>query len=136
MTAYRTRVLDASAMVELFAGHPLVMQMLEDAEAGRVLIGLPATAILEAQAALRADDGMWHHVFRFHGVTVLDLTGDGALPAGRIASARLEHHPMQPALMGPQMVGHVVTEATAMNAVVVTRLPELYGGHDVAVVTI
>lgn len=123
-------------MVELFAGNPQVMRMLNDAEAGVALVALPATAVLEAQAALRAAPSMWHHFFRFPGLTVLDLTGHGALDAGVIAAARLEHHPMQPTLTGPQMVGQVVTEARALNAAIVTRIPELYGGHDVPVVVV
>ncbi|MEU8244239.1 hypothetical protein AB0C07_38795 [Actinoplanes missouriensis] len=137
MTVQRPpRILDASALVELFAGHPELMQMLDDADAGLVLMAFPATAVLEAQAALRAEYRMWQHFFRFPGVHVLDLTAHGALDAGDIAAARLMHHPMQPVLTGPQMVGQVVTEAVGMNATVVTRIPELYGGHDVAVVAI
>ncbi|XVU21009.1 hypothetical protein ACQPZJ_27490 [Actinoplanes sp. CA-054009] len=60
------------------------------------------------------------------------MTWYGALEAGSIAAPRLEHFPMQPALIGPIMVGQVVHEAREMDAVVVTRIPEAYGAYDVA----
>jgi hypothetical protein len=135
-THHPPRILDASAIVELFAGHPTLMRLLEDAEAGRLLLALPATAVAEAQAVLRAESAMWFHIFAFRGLHELPLTWHGAVAAGRIAAPRLEHHPMQPALIGPLMVGQVVQEATSMNAVVVTRIPEAYGAYDVAVIAI
>ncbi|WP_430786935.1 hypothetical protein [Actinoplanes sp. G11-F43] len=130
------RILDASAVVALFAGHPDVMMMLQEAEAGRMTLTLPSMAVAEAQAVLRAAPSMWHHIFAYPGIHEQPLTWNGAIDAGLIAAPRLEHHPMQPALIGPIMVGQIVDEATAMNAVVVTTLPEAYGAYNVALLVL
>ncbi len=55
---------------------------------------------------------------------------------GNLARPRLTYHPMHAALVGPLMVAQVLREALAMNAIIVSRFPEAYGGHDVAVSTI
>ena len=130
------RILDASALVELFAGHPKLMRMLTDAEAGRVFLLVPTLAIAEAQAAIGATGSMWDRILGLPGVRAMDLTQHVAVEAGELASARLRHHPMQAALIGPLMVGQVVYEAMSMNATIVTGVPEAYGGQDVAVVAI
>jgi hypothetical protein len=130
------RVLDASALVELTQGHPKPMRLLDDAHAGSINVLLPAVAVAEAQAALRLPANLWDHIFRLSGVVVLDLTGRNAVEVGALASSRLVHHPTQPVLTGPLMVGHVLREAIETNAVVITRVPELYGGHDVSVTAI
>ncbi|SNY55165.1 hypothetical protein [Paractinoplanes atraurantiacus] len=126
------RILDASAVVEMFAGHPKLMKLLEKAQVGEEALTMPALAVAEAQAALRYSDKMWQYFFGISGLTEQTLSWFGALEAGSIASARLEHYPMQPALIGPIMVGQVVHEAREMDAVVVTRIPEAYGAYDVA----
>ncbi|WP_308120962.1 hypothetical protein [Paractinoplanes bogorensis] len=126
-------MLDASAVVELLQGHPMMMTMLADALAGWINMLLPASAIAEAQAAVRLPASTWDHILRLHGTVVLDLTGRNALEVGIFASPRLEHHPVQPLLTGPLMAGHVLQEAVETKAVIFTRIPELYGGHDVAV---
>ncbi|WP_240669988.1 hypothetical protein [Actinoplanes solisilvae] len=97
---------------------------------------LPATAVAEAQAALKIPAALWDHIFKRPRAVVLNLTGYNAVAVGVLASPRLEHHPMQAVLTGPLMVGHVVREAAETNAVVFTRIPELYGGHEVPVTVI
>ncbi|MFF5293057.1 hypothetical protein [Paractinoplanes globisporus] len=114
-------------------GHPVLMRLLADAEDGQVNLLLPAVAVAEAQAVLAMPGSMWDHIFAFRGVVVLELTGRNAVEAGTLARPRLQHHPVQPPLTGPLMAGHVLREAIDTNAVIVTRIPELYGGHDVAV---
>ncbi|MFF5081722.1 hypothetical protein ACFY36_32125 [Actinoplanes sp. NPDC000266] len=126
------RILDASAVVEMFAGHPKLMKLLEKAQVGEESLTMPALAVAEAQAALRYSDNVWSHFFRLPGLNEQSLTWFGALEAGAVASSRLEHYPMQPALIGPIMVGQVVHEAREMGAVVVTRIPEAYGAYDVS----
>ncbi|GAA0493471.1 hypothetical protein Ade02nite_21570 [Paractinoplanes deccanensis] len=134
MTAARPpRILDASAVVELFAGHPEAMKMLENAEAGEGTLVMPALPVAEAQAAMRHPEKVWRHIFGRSGITEQALTWHGAIEAGLIAAPRLEHYPMQAALIGPIMVGQVVHEAREMGAVVVTTVPEAYGAYDVAV---
>ncbi|MEU8243939.1 hypothetical protein AB0C07_37265 [Actinoplanes missouriensis] len=125
------RILDASAVVELFAGHPKAMKELQAATDGDLLLSLPALAVAEAQAALRLPASTWYHFFGHRGVHEQALSWHGALNAGLLAATRLEHHPMQAALIGPIMVGQVVDEATAMHAPIVTRIPEAYGAYDV-----
>ena len=127
------RVLDASALVELLHGNPMLMRMLGDAHTGRLNVLLPATAVAEAQAAVSLPASMWNHVFGFRGVSTLNLHEHNAVEAGALAAPRLEHNPTQHVLTGALMVGHVLREAVATNGVIVTRLPELYGGHDVPV---
>ncbi|MEV4351166.1 hypothetical protein AB0J83_42455 [Actinoplanes sp. NPDC049596] len=130
-TLQQPRIFDASALVELCAGHPEVMDILFKARAGKLTLSLPALAVAEAQAALRFSDHVWQHIFGFSGLTEQPLTWNGALAAGVIAAPRLEHYPMQPALIGPIMVGQVVHEAREMKAIVVTRVPEAYGAYNV-----
>lgn len=110
--------------------------LLEVAAAGEVMLTLPALAVAEAQAALRLPLSTWYHLFGFPGIHEQQLTWNGAVEAGEIAAPRLEHHPMQPALIGPLMVGQMVAEATAMSAVIVTRIPEAYGAYRVSLLAL
>jgi hypothetical protein len=59
VTRYAPRVLDASALVVLFSGHPLLMRMLDDAENGNVVLLVPTLAIAEAETELGAGTRMW-----------------------------------------------------------------------------
>ncbi|XVU21008.1 hypothetical protein ACQPZJ_27485 [Actinoplanes sp. CA-054009] len=59
MNAVKPRILDASALVEMFAGHPVLMKFLEDAQAGQEALAMPALAVAEAQAALQFSEKMW-----------------------------------------------------------------------------
>ena len=133
MTFRRPRVLDASALVELFHGHPKMMRLLDDAGAGHFNLAIPTVAIAEAQAVLAVSASVWDHVMTYPGVTELPLCTHAAIDTGNLARPRLEHHPVHKSLIGPLMVGQVVREAVTMNGIVYTRVPEAYGGQDVAV---
>ncbi|MEU4560091.1 hypothetical protein AB0F72_17045 [Actinoplanes sp. NPDC023936] len=118
-------------MVELFAGHPKAMKELQAAVDGHLLLCLPALAVAEAQAALRLPARTWFYFFGQRAIHEQPLSWHGALAAGLLAAPRLEHHPMQAALIGPIMVGQVINEATLLHAPIVTRVPEAYGAYDV-----
>lgn len=135
MTYRRPRILDASALVELVQGHPEMMRLLDDADAGHLNLAVPTLAIAEAQVVLAITASAWDHIMEYRGVTELPLSTHAAVDAGDLARPRLEHHPVQKALIGPLMVGQVIREATTMGAVIYTRVPEAYGGHDVAITT-
>jgi hypothetical protein len=132
-TLFRPRVLDASALVELFSGHPGLMSLLDDATAGHVFVLIPTLAIAEAQAVLGVAPSLWDHILRMPGVLAMNLTQHAAVEVGRLAAPRLRHHPVHTALIGPLMAAQVLHEAQAMNAVIVTRVPETYGGHEVVI---
>lgn len=135
MTYHRPRVLDASALVELVGGHPEMMRLLDDADAGLLNVAVPTLAIVEAQVVLRLPDAAWDHVLAYRGVTDLPLSAHAAVDTGDLARPRLEHHPMHEALTGPLMAAQVVHEAREMSGVIYTRLPQLYGGRDDVAVT-
>ncbi|MEU4155447.1 hypothetical protein [Actinoplanes sp. NPDC026670] len=134
MTALsRPRVLDASALVEVFSGHPEMMALLDTAAAGDVLLIVPTLAIAEAQTALDVTSSLWDHILGFPGIRTLDLSQHVAVEVGRLAGPRMRNHPVHTALIGPLMAAQVLYEATTMNAAIVTSIPEAYGGHDVAI---
>lgn len=124
------RVLDASALVELFQGHPDLMRILTNADAGQFTVSAPASAILEAQVVLKATTAMWDHVLGSR-VCELPLQGHASIEAGDFARPRLENYPLHKVLTGPPMVGHVLREARVMTGAIVTAIPVNYGGHDV-----
>lgn len=125
------RILDASALIALFGGHPDLMEMLNDAEIGRVFLLMPTAAVAEAESALRAGASLWAPFMMFRGVSTLDLSLHTAVEAADLADPRTPG-----AIAGPLMVGQVIYEAHALNAVVVTQLPHLYAGHDITLMTI
>jgi hypothetical protein len=102
-------------MLSLFAGHPMLMRVLDDAD-GFLL--LPTAAIAQAQRTLQANAQLWEPFLLFTGVRAMELTEHTAIEAGRIP--------------GPITVTQVVFEAQTMNAVVVTASPDDYAGHTVA----
>ncbi|GLW30624.1 hypothetical protein [Actinoplanes regularis] len=124
------RILDASALVQLFHGHPDLMKILKDSDLGQFSVAAPAGAVLEAQVVLKATTSMWDH-FLAHRVFELPLSGHASVEAGDLARSRLENHPVHRVLTGPPMVGQVLREAFAMNGAIVTAIPENYGGHNV-----
>ncbi|GAA2692173.1 hypothetical protein [Actinoplanes palleronii] len=127
-------ILDASALVELFQGHPVLMRILEDADFGDFTMAVPTNAVLEAQVVLRATPSMWNHVLSPRRTIVeLPLDIQATIEAGNLARPRLEHHPMHRVLIGPPMVAQVLREALTMIGAIVTAIPEAYGGHDVAI---
>jgi hypothetical protein len=105
------RVLDASALVALFAGAPKVIDLLEQADAGRVTLGLPTTCIAGAQGSVRSRNG-WDAILLTSQVL--------ALPFGEQAAVEIGLWP------GPLEVRHAVHEARAIGATVVTCRPEDY----------
>jgi hypothetical protein len=122
VTVNPPRILDASALVRLFDGHPQLLRMLDDAEAGRVFLLLPTAAIAQAQRALRAESRLWDPFLLFAGVRALELTEHTAIEAGL--------------LEGPIAVTQGVYEARMMNAAVVTAMPQAYTGHPVALAVV
>ncbi len=129
------RILDASALVELFQGHPRVMTILQQADLGKFTISTPASAVLEAQVVLKATTSVWDHVLGGR-VCELPLQGHASVEAGNFARPRLENYPMHRVLTGPPMVGHVLHEAREMNGAIVTGVPFNYGGHSVPLVVL
>ncbi|MET8152133.1 hypothetical protein ACIBSW_33610 [Actinoplanes sp. NPDC049668] len=123
------RVLDASAIVELFHGHPMLMQLLDRAAAGQVAIGVPTAAIAEAQAVLGVNAAMWDHILRLRGLVELPLGAHGALEVGRLARPRIINPVAYRPLTSPLQVAHVLHEARGLAGIVVTGIPEAYGGH-------
>lgn len=136
MIRYSPRVLDASALVLLFSGHPLLMRMLDDAEDGNVVLLVPTLAIAEAETALGAGMRMWEHILAFRGLRALDLTEHTAIEAGRVARTGPAAQDASPPLLGHLTVGQIVYESLAMNAPVVTQFPDAYRRHGAAVMTI
>ncbi|MBO3741734.1 hypothetical protein [Actinoplanes flavus] len=134
MTGLRTpRILDASALVELFSGHSTLMRLIDDANAGSPVVVVPTLAIAEAQAAIDAPSQHWERVLSVPALRILDLSAPVAIEVGRIAGPRLRNHPVQAPLIGPLMTAQVLYEAKMLSAAIVTTVPEAYGGHDVAV---
>ncbi|MFI1992097.1 hypothetical protein [Actinoplanes sp. NPDC020271] len=124
------RVLDASALVELFNGNFELMTMLGDADRGRFSVSAPAAAVLEAQVVLKAAPWMWEQVLK-ERVYELPLQGTASVVAGNFARPRLENYLPHRVLTGPPMVGHVLHEALVMSGTIVTTVPLNYGGHAV-----
>lgn len=126
------RILDASALVELFQGHPEMMNMLGQAEQREFGVAVPAGAVLEAQVVLKASTSVWDHMLAGR-VWEVALRGHASVEAGDLARPRLENFPMHRVLTGPPMVAQVLREAKAMGGTIVTTIPENYGGHSVPV---
>ena len=133
---YTPRILDASALVELFAGHPDLMGLLDDAEAGQVVVLVPTLAIAEAQVVLDAAPRLWDHILGLRGLRSMELTESGAVEVGRLAATRLRHHRVHEPLTGALMVAHVLHEAFSMSGLIVTRVPQVYRGHDVTLMAL
>ena len=102
----------------MFDGHPEMMAMLDEAEAGETLLLLPAVAIAYAERVLHAR-ALWEPFLLMHGVLTLNLTEHSAIEAGNMDIA-LE-------------TAHVIYEAQAMNAIIVTASPDWYEDRDVTV---
>jgi hypothetical protein len=133
VTRYSPRVLDASALVQMFQGHPLLMQLLDDAEQSNVVILVPTLAIAEAEAVMGAGMRMWEHFLALRGLRAMELTEHTAIETGRLASDGLRVGGDQPLLGGQLMTAQVVWEAQTMTAPIITQYPALYARRDVAV---
>ena len=127
------RIFDASAIVELFHGHPALMHLLDLAAAGQVMIVLPANAILEAAAVMNVNAGLWDHFLRFDGINDLPLSTHAAIAAGEYARPRITNPLAHRELTSPLQIANVLQEAYAMRAIIVTAIPQLYSGHDLVV---
>ncbi len=131
MTRFSPRVLDASAITLLFAGHPTLMRLLDDAEAESVLLIMPTVAIAEAQVALDAAHSMWEFFFRFRGIRMMELTEDAAVEIGKIARSV----PATPStqVAGRLAIAQAVYGSRMMLAPIFTSVPDAYTGFDVVV---
>ncbi|WP_246635844.1 hypothetical protein [Actinoplanes hulinensis] len=109
------------------------MQVLDEASDDGYFVVVPTLAIAEAQAVIGAASDHWYHVLRLPSLRTLDLSPYVAVAVGRIAGPRLQHHPVQAPLIGPLMTAQVLHEARSMTGVIVTSVPEAYGGHEIAV---
>jgi hypothetical protein len=107
-------MLDASAMTALFDGHEELFKMLQEADAGRAHMFLPAVAVAEAETMLRAGYDAWGLLFFAIGVEVIHLDQSTAIELG--------------SLQGPMGARHAMHEARAVGASVVTRAPGDYAG--------
>lgn len=54
-----SRILDSSALVDLFNGHPKLGDLLDQAEAGWLQIVMPTVSIVDAEAVLKAGRIGW-----------------------------------------------------------------------------
>lgn len=116
------RILDASAIVDLFHGHETLIQLVRAAEAGRVHLLLPTTCIAEAEEQLRAGHPGWEGVLLLPGVRSLPLSEHTAIEVG--------------SWPGSLPARHAVHEARSMNAAVVTTDPGVYAGLRVALLVV
>ncbi|SNY72863.1 hypothetical protein [Paractinoplanes atraurantiacus] len=135
MTAGRhsPRILDASALVELMHGHPTMMRLVSDADAGQAPLVVTALAALEAQAAIQVEPALWEHILGLRGLIDMALSPRTAVDVAALAGPLLEGHPRHLPLYGAQMVAEVVHAAQQSTGVVVTRGPEAYRGFPVPV---
>lgn len=86
MSLHAPRVLDASALSALFAGHPMLMRMIDDAEAGNVFfLVLPTTAMWQAETFMHAGHGMWDHFLRFRSIRPMELSDHVAIESARLS---------------------------------------------------
>lgn len=106
-------VLDHTALVALFAGHPELFDLLEAADQGQEKLILPAVAVAEASQLVSATDGSWRVILQMRpNVVVTELDESTAIGTARHA--------------GTLPVRHVTYEAEAARGVIVTRAPWQY----------
>jgi len=101
-------------MAALFEGHDGLYSMLQQADAGRARMFLPAVAVAEAETMLRAGYDGWGLLFFAAGVEVIRLDQSTAIELGK--------------LQGPLGARHAMHEARAIGVAVVTRPPGDYAG--------
>lgn len=116
------RVLDATAIAALFDGHPRLLAMMGEAEAGWWNLILPAACIADAEQAVRAGHAGWEAILLTPGVITLPLEAHSAIEVG--------------AWPGPLWACHAAHEAAALRAVVVTCDPGSYDGLLVALLKV
>jgi hypothetical protein len=133
VSRYSPRVLDASALVQMFQGHSLLMLLLDDAEQKNVNVLVPTLAIAEAEAVMGAEMRLWERFLALPGLRAMELTEHTAIETGLLAAGPLRAGGERHLLGGALMVAQVVWEAQAMSAPIITQYAGLYTGHDVAV---
>jgi hypothetical protein len=116
------RVVDASALVGLFRGHRELGDLLDQAEAGRLEVLIPVTAVAEAESQLVAGRTGWDPILLTRGVLALPLSEHAAIEIGG-----------WPGGLGARQVVH---EAAAVRGVVVTRSPAAYEGLRVSLLVV
>ncbi len=116
------RVLDATAIAALFDGHPALVALIAEAEAGWWNLILPAACVAEAESVVKAGHSGWEAILLTSGVVTLPLEAHTAVEVG--------------AWPGPLWARHAAHEAAALRAVVVTCDPGSYKGLTVALLVI
>ncbi|MFI6228706.1 hypothetical protein ACIBCR_15495 [Micromonospora echinospora] len=118
----RPRILDASAIVALFDAHPPVFDLLTRSQDGDLTMVMPAAAVADANAKIRASFDSWQPVLLTAGVTITPLDSHIAIEICEMP--------------GDLATKHVVYEARVMRAVVVTCNPGMYRGHSVPLLVV
>ncbi|GLY02905.1 MULTISPECIES: hypothetical protein [Actinoplanes] len=136
MSLHRPRVLDASAVVELLQGHPDLMFDLDRAAEGKLRLVIPMMAQFDAQVTLALSTAVWDRFAAWRGVTIPAPDLHRSTRSADIARERLELGLPYRDLTSPQMIGHVVHEATVLDGIVVTRYPPIYLGHHLSTLAI
>jgi hypothetical protein len=107
--------------VALFDASPVVYDLLEQADEGRVALGVPTTCLAEAEATLRAGTG-WDAILETPQVQALPLNAHAAVEVG--------------VWPGSLPARHAVHEASVMDATVVTCRPSDYEGLNVPLLVV
>jgi hypothetical protein len=118
----RPRVLDTSALIALHQGHAPVYGLLTRADAGQIMLAVPVSALAEANTTIQASTSEWEAVLLTAGLEVLTLAQHIAIEVG--------------SWPGDLATRHVVHEAAALRAVVVTCRPSAYEGHKVPLLVV
>jgi hypothetical protein len=106
------RVLDASALVALFAAEEPVMRLWREADVGQRHLLFPACAVAEASHQLGATFGEWEALLWPAEVELVPLDGSDVFDTARMA--------------GTLAVRHTVAVAQAVRGAIVTRAPWQY----------
>ncbi len=107
----QARILDTSALVLLMRGHPVLYDLLEQADSRQTAIGIPTVALAAAEAALSVGSG-WQPILLTANVRTVPLDETAAIEIG--------------SWPGELAVRQVVREARLIDATVVTGDPGAY----------
>ena len=113
-----TVVFDSSAFIGLFAAQSTAFDYWQRADHGAVRRVVPATAIAEANVALRASYDSWSVLLWPEFINVAPLDTSTSIETGR----RYRHS---------LATSHVVHEAQSVQGVVLTSQPDRYAGTSV-----
>jgi hypothetical protein len=114
----QTVVFDSSAFISLFKAQSTAYDYWQRADHGGVRLLFPATAIAEANVALRASYNAWSVLLWPQFINVAPLDTSSAIETG----FRHEHS---------LATSHVVHEARLVQGVVLTSDPSRYSGASV-----